>query len=320
MGTDDLIGQKLDHFVLDKQVGSGGFAWVFEAHNHESGEPAAVKVLKGRYSGDPKFEERFRNEVKVAAELKHPGIVRILEVGKTEELTFFAMEHFPESLQTMIERLGPLPEDMLVSVAREVSAALKKAHAAGFIHRDIKPDNIMVRQDGTAALTDFGIARAINGYVTATGAKMTIGTPQYISPEQAQGRELDGRADIYSLGVTMYRAATGELPFRSSDWFELARMHVEETPKAPTETRPDLTKRVERIIMKCLAKHPDDRYDSADTLYRELDAIYDRERSTATFGVLEESEELPEKSRLPLIGAVLAVVVILVVLAIIALG
>jgi serine/threonine protein kinase len=168
-----------------------------------------------------------------------------------------------------------------------VAAALAFAHERDVIHRDIKPDNILLAADGHAILTDFGIARAVSGYVQATGFMMTIGTPAYISPEQAQGRPLDGRTDLYSLGITLYRTVTGELPFRSKDWFELARMHVEEAPEPPRVRQPELSKRFERIILRLLAKHPNDRYPTATALLEDLEDIADRTRSTSDIPVPE---------------------------------
>src|SRR5206468_2273210 len=132
--------------------------------------------------------------------------------------------------------------------------------------RDLKPDNILIHSDGREVLSDFGIARAVSSYVASTGVNMTIGTPQYLSPEQAQGRPLDERVDFYALGVTLFKAATGEVPFTSTDWFELARMHVEAAPPSLRKKRPVLSKRFERVVMKCLAKHPDDRYRDATQL------------------------------------------------------
>jgi len=141
------------------------------------------------------------------------------------------------------------------------------------IHRDLKPANILLRADGSALITDFGIARAVSGYVASTGVNMTIGTPQYLSPEQAQGRALDQRVDFYALGVTLFKAAAGEVPFVASDWFELARMHVERPPPALRKKRPELSKRFERIVLKCLAKHPDDRYRDGAQLLADLEAV-----------------------------------------------
>jgi len=151
-----------------------------------------------------------------------------------------------------------------------VARGLEFAHRQGVIHRDLKPDNILIHSDGSAVISDFGIARAVSGYVASTGVNMTIGTPQYLSPEQAQGRPLDQRLDFYALGVTLYKAATGEVPFASSDWFELARMHVEDPPPGLRKKRPELSKRFERVVLKCLAKHPDDRYRDAAQLLSDL--------------------------------------------------
>ncbi len=204
-------------------------------------------------------------------------------------------------------------------IATDVTAGLFFAHEKGFVHRDIKPDNVLLAEDGTAVIADFGIARAVSGYVSATGVNMTIGTPQYISPEQAQGRTLDGRSDLYALGVALYKATTGEVPFRSTDWFELARMHVEDQPVAPRKKRPDVTARLERVILRCLAKHPDDRYPSAQVLHEEFQQLTDAARKTETFGIAPRatSELLAalagDRERPRWLLPVLAVLVVLVV-------
>ncbi len=276
-----LLGHRLGPYLVDRIVGEGGFAWVFAARAADSGAPVALKVLKPRYAGDPRFALRFRREAEVAARLDHPHIVRIREVRADGEVTYFAMDFYPDSLAAVLAREGPLAEDRLLGIAIQIAEALDYAHHAGVIHRDLKVDNVLLRQDGAAVLTDFGIAKAVSGDSSSTGVDMTIGTPHYLSPEQAQGRPLDGRSDVYALGVTLYRAATGELPFRSSDWFELARMHVEDTPPSPSTRRPGLSKRVERVILRCLAKHPDDRYSSAGHVASELRAIAKRGRRTS---------------------------------------
>ena len=212
-----------------------------------------------------------------------------------------------------------MTEGALVRLATDVAAGLAYAHEKGVVHRDIKPDNILLEADGTAVISDFGIAKAVSGYVTATGVNMTIGTPLYISPEQAQGRKLDGRSDIYSLGVTLYKAATGEAPFRSTDWFELARMHVEEPPKGPRKTRPDLSERFERIILRCLAKHPDDRYASSEALLDELRHIGDSNRVTGTFGIAPtptvELETQPRAEKRYLLPKLVAAIVVIALVA-----
>ncbi|MBI2401412.1 MAG: serine/threonine protein kinase [Gemmatimonadetes bacterium] len=282
--AEELLGRTIGPFTVERLIGQGGFAWVFAGRRTADGAPVALKVLKPRYAGDQPFETRFRNEARVASELRHPNIVRILDIGKTGEVTYFAMDLYSSSLASRLARDGPPAETDLLRIARDVASALAFAHAGGIIHRDIKVDNILFTSDGTAVIADFGIARAVSGYATATGVNMTIGTPHYVSPEQAQGRPLDGRSDLYALGVTLYKAATGELPFRSNDWFELARMHVEDPPEPPRNRRPDLSKRAERIILKCLAKHPDDRYASAEELLAELEAIAEVGRRTESFG------------------------------------
>ena len=320
LNSDELVGHVVGQARLDDLIGEGGFAWVFRAHLTDEETPVAVKILKSRYSGDPEFEARFRNECTVASALVHPNVVRILDVGHLEDLTYFTMDLHPDSLAARIQAAEAIPEDTLVHIATGVAAGLAFAHDKGVIHRDIKPDNVLINEKGDAVLTDFGIAKAVSGYITATGVNMTIGTPQYISPEQAQGREIDGRSDLYSLGVALYKAATGSAPFRSTDWFELARMHVEDKPLAPRKTRPDLSERFERIIMRCLAKHPDDRYNSADALVEELEQISDADKATDTFGLppastVEMEAKRADTSGAPMLLKVLAGIAVVVIIA-----
>ena len=262
----DLVGRTVGPYDLEGVLGEGGFAWVFRGRELD-GSPVAVKVLKPRYAGDPQFERRFRNEAEMAAQLQHPNIIRIRFVARSGSYVYFGMDLCADSLAARLQREGPLPEPDIVQITEDVAQGLRFAHGRGVIHRDLKPDNILLRSDGSAVISDFGIARALSGHVASTGVDMAIGTPQYLSPEQAQGRPLDARVDFYALGVTLFKAATGEVPFTSSDWFELARMHVEQAPPSLRKRRPELSKRFERVVMKCLAKHPDDRYrDAADLL------------------------------------------------------
>jgi serine/threonine protein kinase len=257
------------------------------------------------------FESRFRNESETAARLDHPQVIRIRSVGKTGRQVFFAMDLCADSLAERLAREGPLPEADVLRIARDVCRGLGYAHAQGVIHRDLTPDNILLRSDGGAVISDFGIARAVSGYVASTGVDMTVGTPHYISPEQAQGRPLDQRADFYALGVTMYKAMTGEVPFSSSDWFELARMHVEDPPPSPRKKRPGMSKRLERVIYRCLAKHPDDRYQDAAALLADLDEVEARRRATVDVGHTPVGSEarraLDRPSRRPWLVAAAAI-------------
>lgn len=280
-------GQRIGPYVLDQLLGQGGFAWVWAATRNDD-KSFAVKILKPRYANDPPFETRFRKEAAFAAGLAHPHIVRIEEVGPEGEIPYFSMDLYPDSLNDRLTRETALTESAAVAAAIGVSEALAFAHSQNVVHRDIKPDNILLAADERSVLTDFGIARAVSGYVAATGFTMTIGTPAYLSPEQAQGRALDGRSDLYSLGITLYRTVIGEVPFRSSDWFELARMHVEDRPEPLRARRPDLSKRFERIVLRLLAKHPSDRYPSATALLEDLRDIATRTRPTSDIPVPAE--------------------------------
>jgi serine/threonine-protein kinase len=279
-------GDRVGRYVLDRLLGQGGFAWVYAA-TRDDGKSFAIKVLKPRYANDPAFEIRFREEAAFAAGLDHPNIVHIEEVGREAGVPFFVMDLYPDSLSERLARETPLTEAEVVAIAKGVTSALAFAHEKDLVHRDIKPDNILLAADERPVLTDFGIARAVSGYMAATGFSMTLGTPAYLSPEQAQGRALDGRSDLYSLGITLYRAVTGDVPFKSRDWFELARMHVEDRPEPPRNRRPELSKRFERIILRLLGKHPDDRYPSAAALLADLADLSERSRSTNDIPVPE---------------------------------
>ena len=309
----DLVGRTLGNCVVDRLIGTGGLTWVYQGRLTSEDTEVAIKVLRPRYAGDAQFEGRFRNEFQIASDFVHPNIVQILEVGRDQGITYFAMEYHPETLADRLEASGPMSEDAVVDLAASVARALEFAHNAGFIHRDIKIENILLAADGRPVLADFGIARAVSGYVSATGQNMTIGTPHYVSPEQAQGRKLDGRSDLYALGVTLYKAVTGTVPFTSTDWFELARMHVEEQPEPPRVKRPDISTRLERIILRLLAKQPDDRYPSAKALLEELEVIRDPEKRTSTFGADGLASLSPAKAMPIWVIPAAAVAVVIVV-------
>ena len=264
------LGRTLGKFRIDALIGTGGFAWVYKAWDPELEIPVALKVLKPQYAGDEKFESRFRREAATAAKLRHPNIVKIFAVGKEDDAVFFAMDYLPHGLADRLDVMGTLPESMLIRMGIDVASALGFAHREGVIHRDIKVDNILFDEHGNAIVADFGIARAVSNYVEQTGTNMVVGTPQYFSPEQARGQTLDGRADIYSLGITLFRSATGELPFPGEDWYEIARQHVEDDPPRPRTINAALSKDIERIILTCLEKDPDDRWQSGEQLCQAL--------------------------------------------------
>jgi serine/threonine-protein kinase len=264
------LGQTLGKYRIEELIGSGGFAWVYKAFDPELEIHVALKVLKPQFAGDETFEERFRREAATAAKLRHPNIIKIYSVGRHGDAVYFAMDYYPSGLAERLEVANSLPEEFVVRVGVDVAQALGYAHREGVIHRDIKVDNILFDAHGNAVVADFGIARAVSGYTGQTGTNMVVGTPQYFAPEQARAKALDGRADIYSLGVTLFRASTGRLPFEGDDWYEIARQHVEEPPPAPRSINPDLTPAFEAAILHCLQKQPDDRPATGELLAQEL--------------------------------------------------
>lgn len=273
------LGRHLGRFRVDSNVGTGGFAWVYKGYDPELDIPVAVKILKPQYAGEEAFETRFRTEAATAAKLRHPNIIRILAVGREDSAVYFVMDFLPTGLDDRLRIMGTLPEMLLIRMGMDVAAALAFAHREGVIHRDIKTDNILYDDHGNAIVADFGIARALSGYTEQTGTNMVVGTPQYFSPEQARGQTLDGRADIYSLGVTLFKAATGVLPFQGEDWYEIARQHIEEPAPRPRAFNPALSRGMEHVILKCLAKDPAERYPTGDALHTELMQLLGRASS-----------------------------------------
>lgn len=287
------LGKSLGKYRVEALVGSGGFAWVYRGFDPELDIPVALKVLKPQFAGDPTFEERFRREASTAAKLRHPNIVNIYAVGREGDAVYFAMDYLPTGLADKLEASPFLPEEFVVRVGIDVARALGFAHREGVVHRDIKVDNILFDTHGNAVVADFGIARALTGYVGHTGTNMVVGTPQYFAPEQARAKPLDGRADIYSLGVSLYRAITGRLPFEGDDWYEIARQHVEEAPPAPSRFNSAISPAFEQLLLRCLAKHPDDRPATGEQLADELSAVLGAPKSAHSRAVFLSPSDTP---------------------------
>src|SRR5687767_11381395 len=238
--------------ILDK-IGAGGMATVYRARHLAFDEVRAIKVVAGRLADDEDFLRRFRNEAVVARRFQHPHAVRVDDLDTTEDGRPFIVMEYVEgiNLREAVRREGPLQLRRAVTIARQVASALSAAHQMGIVHRDIKPDNILLHGTGvaeTAKVLDFGIARVKEGFLSgsdhvATRTGAVVGTPQYISPEQAMGRrgdELDGRADLYSLGVVLYEMVTGRLPFESDTAMGIILKHLQTLPTPPHDLRPDL--------------------------------------------------------------------------------
>ncbi len=260
-----------NRYALQKRVGKGGMAVVYEAHDLMLERTVAIKILRESFSRDPAFRERFRQEAKAAANLTHPNIVTIHDFGYDAGRLFIIMEHVPGTdLKTIIEQRGRFTMEEAIPLLVQTCAGLGYAHRAGLVHCDIKPHNILITPDQRVKVTDFGIARALASIHPDEKIDVVWGSPQYFSPEQADGRAPSPASDVYSLGVIMYEMFTGRLPFVSNSTDHLARMHRETKPLPPTQLNPDIPEVLEQIILKVLTKEPSSRYRTADQLGRVL--------------------------------------------------
>ncbi|MEQ1690202.1 MAG: serine/threonine-protein kinase [Gemmatimonas sp.] len=269
---DRYLGHQIGKYRVIRLLGGGAFAWVYEAVDRDLEIPVALKILRPEFAGQADAEVRFRREAATAARLRHPNIVTVRDVGQSDGASFVAMDLMRLSLARRLELLPRLPETDVVRIGIEVAGALSVAHAGGIVHRDIKPDNILIGPHGEAVVADFGLARALDGDASRSGHQI-MGTPHYFSPEQARGLELDGRSDLYSLGVTLYRSATGRLPFEGDDWYAVARMHVESPVPSARELVPELTEQFVAVIERLLQKAPSDRFVSAMAVVDALAAL-----------------------------------------------
>ncbi|HEX4863171.1 MAG TPA: Stk1 family PASTA domain-containing Ser/Thr kinase [Acidimicrobiales bacterium] len=261
-----------DRYQLVNHIARGGMAQVYLARDLLLDRPVALKVLFPELSVDRAFVERFRREAKAAANLSHPNIVSIYDWGQGENTYFIVMEYVAGRTLSQLLREGPLDSPRAATIAADVAAALDFAHRHGVIHRDVKPGNVLINESGQVKVADFGIARAIGAGasedLTQTGSVM--GTATYFSPEQAQGFGVDPRSDVYSLGVVLYEMLAGRTPFTGDSPVSIAYKHVKEPPEPLRTINPAVPAALEAIVMKSLAKQPDDRYQSAEELRADL--------------------------------------------------
>ena len=273
--------RQLGQYRLKRRIGAGGMAEVYLAEHQLLKRPCAVKLIRPGVVTDPRALERFEREFRLTAGLSHPNTVEVYDYGRAEDGTYYyVMEHLKGlSLAELVNRHGPLLPGRVVYLLRQVCGALRKAHAAGLIHRDIKPSNIFAAHRGglgdVAKLLDFGMVlpTAILGEATLTGEGQILGTPHYMSPEQAKGgHELDERSDIYSLGAVAYYLLTGRPPFQADGRTAVLIAHARDPVEPPSRVRPGIPEDLERVVLRCLAKPPDQRFPDAEALEQALGA------------------------------------------------
>ena len=271
--SDSLIDTLFDgRYRIQRKLGAGGMADVYLAEDQELGRRVAIKILNSRHGNDDQFIERFRREAKNAAALNHPNIVSIYDRGEAEDTYYIAMEFLDgRTLKELIIGRGAAPVNVAIEYARQILSALRFAHRHGIVHRDIKPHNVLVDGEGRVKVTDFGIARAGTSQMTEAGS--IVGTAQYLSPEQAKGGEVDPRSDLYSLGIVLYELLTGKTPFDGETPVEIAMKHLSATPQPPSKLRPDIPPELDMVVLRALAKNPDDRYQSADEMEADLERV-----------------------------------------------
>jgi len=271
-----------NRYRIVRRIGAGGMADVYAAEHERLGRPLAVKVMHAHLARDEEMRLRFRREAEAASRLVHPLICTPIDYGELGEVVYLVMPFLGGGcLADDLTRDRVVPADRIAFISSQVSGALDYAHRRGVVHRDIKPDNVLFDDDGNAMLTDFGIATArFHGRLTAGGRAM--GTPHYMAPEQAMGKTLDGRADIYAVGVMLYECLVGFPPFDGADGYSIGYKHVHEAPVPVREVEPRVPDVLGAIVMRCLSKQPDERYQRGQDLAEALlDFLHDTGAHTA---------------------------------------
>lgn len=266
---------RIPGYQLLEKLGGGSTGTVYRARQLGLDRIVALKVLAKWLADDESYVRRFIKEARLAGRMNHPHIVQGFDAGEAAGLWYFAMEYCPgPTLLTLLNRGGAMDETRVVAIMRQIALALGHAHELGLVHRDVKPDNIIIAEGGVAKLLDLGLAKDVRRNSGSTERGSTLGTPNYISPEQAKGMEdIDGRSDIYSLGATFYHALCGQPPFDGPNPTVIMLKHVSEKPLPPTQLVPSLHPDTERIVLRMLAKSPLDRYQTAAALVADIDAI-----------------------------------------------
>jgi serine/threonine protein kinase/Flp pilus assembly protein TadD len=275
-------GENVGPYRVIEQLGSGGMATVFRAYHPSLDRYVAIKVLHPAFKEDPQFFQRFKREARIVAKLEHPNIIPVYDFNEHKGEPYLVMRFVEgDTLKPKMEG-KPMSSAEVLRLMRPVCEALAYAHEQGVLHRDIKPSNIMVTKDGSVFVTDFGLARMVQAGESTLSQDMMVGTPQYISPEQAQGiSDLDGRTDIYSLGVVLYEMLTGQVPFSADTPFATVHDHIYTPLPPPSKINPHIDPAVERMLLKALAKDPNDRFATVNDLLKTLEATLGAEIAQA---------------------------------------
>ena len=309
-----MVGEVLsDRYELEELVGTGGMSSVFRAHDRLLERTVALKVLHSQYTDDEEYVERFRREARAAASLSHPNIATVIDRGEHEGRQFIVFEYVDGgSLKELIERRGAAPVATALELAMQIAKGLSFAHQQGLIHRDVKPQNVLMNGDGQAKVTDFGIARSLDVKHGMTQTGTVLGTSDYIAPEQAQGQRVDEHTDVYSLGVVLYEMLLNEVPFPGESFVAIAMRHINEEPPSIRDKRPDVPPRVEAAVHRAMAKDPEARFQTMGDFCRELEACLAEVQGTQVIAPLTKPRRARPKRRgmspWPLILVLLALI------------
>src|SRR4051794_26949439 len=294
-----MVGEVLsDRYELEELVGTGGMSSVFRAHDRLLDRKVALKVLHEQYTADADYVERFRHEARAVAALSHPNIVTVIDRGEHEGRQFIVFEYVAgENLKQLIGRRGPAPVTTALELGIQMARALSFAHQQGLVHRDVKPQNVLLNGAGEAKVTDFGIARSLDVQHGMTQTGTVLGTSDYIAPEQAQGQRVDEQTDVSSLGVVLYELLTSEVPFPGENFVAVAMRHINEPPPSIRDKRPDVSPRLEAAIHRAMAKDAAARFPNMVEFCHELEACLAEAHGTQVLPAVKQKRERPAARR-----------------------